>query len=90
MEVVMTLKTVLVALSGAAGLISAGLWIWSAMAHVPYEPRKNDDGSPVGVHGDGITDFVRTAQKQSRISACAAVAAACAAGLQAWSIFLSD
>jgi len=86
----MSLKTVVVALSGAVGLVSAGLWIWSALAHVPYEARKNADGTPIGVLSDGKTDFIRTAQKQSRISAFAAIAAACAAALQAWSLFLSE
>jgi hypothetical protein len=89
-EVVMLLKTVVVALSGGAGVISAGLWIWSALAHVPYEDRTNADGSPIGVLSDGKTDFIRTWNKQSRLSAWAAVAASCAAGLQAISLFLSD
>ncbi|MBV7552001.1 hypothetical protein KW841_06505 [Pseudomonas sp. PDM28] len=86
----MSFKTVVVALSGAAGVISAGLWIWSARAHVPYEPGTNEDGSPIGVLSDGKTDFIRTWSKQSRLSAWAAIAAAGAAGLQALSLFLND
>ncbi|MBZ9780874.1 hypothetical protein K9857_04820 [Pseudomonas sp. REP124] len=86
----MSFKTVVVALSGTAGVISAGLWIWSARAHVPYESRTNPDGSPVGVLSDGKTDFISTWNKQSQLSAWAAIAASCAAGLQAISLFLND
>ena len=86
----MSFKTVVVALSGTAGVISAGLWIWSARTHVPYEPRTDADGSPIGVLSDGKTDFIRTWNKQSHLSAWAAIAASCAAGLQALSLFLND
>lgn len=86
----MSLKTVVVALSGVAGLISAGLWIWSAVVRVPYSQRFTDDGHPEGVLSDGKTDFLRTWSMQSRVSAWAAIAASFAAGLQAVSLFLSD
>ncbi|WP_286912150.1 MULTISPECIES: hypothetical protein [unclassified Pseudomonas] len=84
----MDLKTLLIGISAVTGVASAVLWVFSATAHVPYEARYHDDGSPVGTVSDGKTDFILTAEKQGRFNAWAAGAASVTAALQAIVIML--
>lgn len=86
----MTARGFVVALSAVAAVVSAVLWLLSAVAKVPYEDRYRPDGTPIGTISDGVLDLILTAKKQARLSACAAVAASMAATLQAISLAIPE
>ena len=89
------MKIVLSWVAAGLGLVTAGLWLKSAMAKVEYDPdEKDEDGlypfAMTEKEGPRTVDILKTAAEQTRWNKWAAAFGAAAAGVQAVSMFLPD
>jgi hypothetical protein len=89
------MKTAIVVIAAVGGLIAAVLWAFASLQKVPFDPDEVDEH---GMHPFAMTDTVRgrtidvlkTADRQTRWNAYAAMSASIAAACQAASLLLSS